>query len=929
MRYRRSLFIFCAAILAAGVLFVALAPFAVSTGLPLWVTRVARQDGLNIECGKIEAPFLRPVIVHDLKITSSPGTPFHVLGGASRVELDLNLPALFFPSRGRVLRSLNAEKIAVDIRRDVQTSAASRPFRWTLANNFLAVNFKLSGVQLHVENGSTVVDLHDATLSGAQIETGLFTARELTIASPWFKKSFSNLRGATSWEESRLTLGALTLMRGLDLDSITIDLSQIAESRLGLEMNMDAFGGKLRARVSSDDHADKRTWDVAGTASEISLAQMSDALAWENRASGSLRACKFTFRGEVTNIREATAAVWSEIAGATWRDRTADTIMLGAALHNREVQIEQLYIKQRNNQMTLSGEFALPQGSADWLQPDFRGDVSASINDLGDFARLIGANPADFAGKVALEGSVNARERKLVGQLTLSGDSLILSRAPVESLRMKFSLKESRLEMPEFALRRQSDFFLGEGSFDLSGDRAYSGTLKCSVGDVADYAGLIPKAFEAFRFGGGLALEWTAIGTRTAHSGTFHAKGNDLHSLKTKANPFNAEFTGDYSPENIFFRQFHLWNPRADFSAFVTVAKDYVQLKTLRFDLNGKPKLQGNVFAPFSLAKLRAAHHWRAALSVDPTFDIDVTLDPIDLAELADAVTPLPKMSGQAAGKIEVYGTPAALEGKSDLHVRDFVWEEAMRVSADLEAHLAVGTLGVTANATASGSAPVRLDATIPFQLEKRESGIALLTEGPISLTLNFPAIFLAKMPRYVSRGIFHDGILSGQLAISESLGRPRVLGEVQLIEGKFAVGATLSTRLTFGGQTGVIEFAQLKQNGAQLSARGEIDFSDSSQLNLKLVPNTPLLASFEAGDCVTGLELSPMPGNASPSPPIHKIDLRGSLFASGWTISLSQTHAGGSLDAPISSPRTFSFCLGEEATGKTLMLQPAPGSIP
>lgn len=929
MRYRRSLIIFFASLLIASGLFIALAPFAVRTGLRLWVARAAQQDGLNIEFGEIEAPFLRPVVVHQLKIKSSPGTPFHVLADASRVELDLNLLAIFFQSRGRVLRSLNAEKITVDVRRDSQSSPSPRRFTWRLANDFLTVNFKLSGVQLHVENGPTVIDLHDATLSGAQIETGLFTARELTIASPWFQKSFSNLRGATSWQESRLTVGALSLMRGLDLDSITVDLSQIAQSRLGLEMNMDVFGGKLRARVSSDDHTDKRTWDVAGNASEISLAQMSDALAWENRASGSLRACKFTFRGEVTNIREATATVWAEIAGATWRDRTADTIMLGAALHNRHVQIEQLYIKQRNNQMTLSGEFALPLGSADWFRPDFRGDVSASINELGDFARLFGANPADFAGKIALEGTVNARERKLAGQLTLSGDSLILSRTPVESLRMKLSLKESRLEMTEFALHQKEDFFLAKGSFDLSGERAYSGTLKCSVTDVADYAGLIPDAFEAVRFGGGLAIEWTAHGTRIAHSGAFHAKGSGLHSLQTKVVPFDAQFEGDYSPGNIFFRQFHLSNPRADLSAFVTVSNDYVQLQALRFDLNGKPKLQGNIFAPLSLAKLRATHNWQAALSADPTFDINVTLDPIDLAELARAVTALPKMSGQAAGHLEVYGTPASLEGKSDFQVRDFVWDEAMRVSAALEARLAAETLGVKANATASGSAPVTFEGTIPFRLERREPAYALHTEGPISITLNFPAILLAKVPRYIQRGTFHDGIVGGKLAISDSLGHPRILGDIHLMEGKFALGAALSTRVAFNGQTGLIQFARLSQNGASISARGEIDFHDPSQIALKLVPNTPLLASFEPSDCVTSLEFSAMPGDASPSPPVHEIDLRGNLFASGWTISLSQIRPNDPLDAPINSPRTFSFCRGDKVIGKKLTFQAAPSSFP
>ena len=140
---------------------------------------------------------------------------------------------------------------------------------------------------------------------------------------------------------------------------------------------------------------------------------MSEALDFTDRAGGSLHACKFTFRGETTNLRQATATVWAEVTGLTWRDRTADMIIIGASLYNHQVQIEQVFVKQLNNQLTLTGESALPEKLSDWLNPDFRGDISASINDLGDFARLFGARPADFAGKIDIAGNVNAQDRKL------------------------------------------------------------------------------------------------------------------------------------------------------------------------------------------------------------------------------------------------------------------------------------------------------------------------------------------------------------------------------------------------------------------------------------------------------------------------------------------------------------------------------------
>ncbi|MEY2563691.1 MAG: hypothetical protein QOH88_1884 [Verrucomicrobiota bacterium] len=927
---RKKIFILLASLLGTLVLLLCLAPLLVAGGLRLWAARVGQREGLSIELGKITAPLLRPVVIEKIRVVSQPNAPFGVAMESGRVELDLNLAALFSNTRGRLLHSLTVDALSVDLREKSPAPASSARFAWRFAADLLADSFKISAAQLHVENGETVVDLKNGTLSGAQIEAGIFTAEKLTVDSPWLRKTFFSLRGATSWQESRLTLGALSLARGLDLDAISIDLSHIAESRIDLEMALDAFGGKLRARVSSDDRGARRIWDVAGSASEISLAQMSEALDWTDRANGSLRASRFTFRGEATNLSEATASVWAEVTGLTWRDRTADTIMVGASLYNREVEIEQLYVKQRNNQLTLTGEFVLPQHWADLLRPDFRGNISASINDLGDFARLFGASPSDFAGKIAINGSVNARDRKVGGTLDLSGNGLLFFRAPVESLNAKLTFKESRLEIERVELKQKNDSFQGKASIDLAGERQYSGSFNSSISEMTQYAGFLPEAFAAARLGGRLELNWTGSGNNSAHSGTFSARGRELHPQSSTLVPFDAEFEGDYSADNIFFRQFHLSNPHAGFSAFVTVAKDYFQLQTLRLDVNGKPKLQGNVFIPVSLSKLLARSGWQAALSDDPNFDLDVTLDPMDLAEFAAAVTTRPSLSGQAAGKLELYGIPASLEGRSEIHLHDFAWENARRVTADLDAGLAAGTFSVKANATAGSSDPVTLEGAIPLRLQKRESSYGLNTEGPISATLSFPAVFLGRLPRFLTAGIFDDGILSGQLAISNSLGQPRILGDVHLIDGQFGVGASLSAQVTFAGPAATIEFVQLKQSATHVFARGEIDFQDLNAVALKLFPSARLLdaSGLDPGDCVADFAFSSSaPKFVSPQP-VERIDLHGSLFAAPWTISLTQDPTADT-EAPASSPRTFPFCWDEQAHGKTLTLRAAPVTFP
>jgi len=905
MRRKRILILSGLSLLLVAVLVVCLAPFIVASGLRLWMASVTRQQGMRIEAEQIEAPFLRPV---------------QISGTVSRLEIDLRLAALLSGS-SRPLRALSAEGIALDIRRNPQPAAPSQRFAWPLLENLLADNFKLSGVQLHLENGIAIVDLRDGTLTGSELEAGIFTAEEVAISSPWFQKNFSNLRGATSWQESRLVIGALTLIQGLDLDTVTIDLSQIGKSRLGLEMNVDAFGGKIRTRISSDDRGDTRIWDVAGNGSQISLAQMSDALEWTNRASGSLHACKFTFRGEVTDLRNATATLWAEVSGLTWRDRTADTVMIGASLYNREVQVEQLYLKQRNNQLTLSGEFALPESSADWVKPVFRGDISASIEDLGDFARLFGLSPSDFSGKIEVNGSVNSREQKLAGQLTVSGNSLVLFRSPIESVDAKFGLEDSRLEIAQFELRQKNDFFRAQGNFGLASDRSYTAAFQTSVAEIADYAGFTSRWTNPFVLGGNVSLDWTGSGTG---SGTFHARGRSLRVLESSILPCDVELEADCSTGNIFFRQFHLWNQRADLSAFVTLADDYFQLQTLRFSLNGQPRLQGNVFLPISISKIRQNSRWLAAFNPDPNFDVDVTVDAIDLNELSAAVNEQPWLSGKAAGRIELYGTPAALEGGSEFHLRDFVSDNAPALTGDIETRLASGTVNFKASAIATGSDAVKLEGSLPVELEKQETEFAFKTDGPLSATLNFPAIFLAKLPAYVLRPIFTRGILSGNLTISDSLQHPNIVGDTSLIDGQFLRGASLATGITFKGHTAAIDFVQLKQNRADLSARGEIGFPDLEQITLKILPATAVVDStaLEPGDCVNGIELSAAASSALPSRPVSEVCFNGSLFARDWTISLPGP-------ADVDSPRTFPFCSDRRSDGKALTLQLAPSFFP
>jgi hypothetical protein len=160
--------------------------------------------------------------------------------------------------------------------------------------------------------------------------------------------------------------------------------------------------------------------------------------------------------------------------------------MLGASYSSRQIDVEQLYVKQRRNELTLSGELALPARSSDL--PDLRGDISATIADLGDFARLLGGIPGDFAGQLAVNGSATAQQRNFAGQLAVSGKALKLFGAPIDAVDAHMLLSRSAVELDSCELRRDSASLPPlsiRGSCDFSDANAVSATLRCDQPLVA------------------------------------------------------------------------------------------------------------------------------------------------------------------------------------------------------------------------------------------------------------------------------------------------------------------------------------------------------------------------------------------------------------------------------------------------------------
>jgi hypothetical protein len=501
-------------------------PFAVSNGVRLWLWWKSRQQGLELKIDKVDAPLLRPVVLRGFHIMSSHDAAFRIDASLARATVGLNLNSILLRRSGAALRALSADSMRINIRRGNASQEMLNETGWRSLQKLIPDSFSFEHVDLRVEDRQTVVLLRNISLSGTEIEAGHFRVDQVVIGSPWFRQTFAQLRGATKWEERRLTIAGLSLAPNVDLPSATVDLSQLGNRAIGIDFNAEIFRGKVRAEISHDWRSEAANWNLVGSASDVSLTKTPPVVGFTGRLSGLIHACKFSFRGNILDPAAATGWIWAELTALSWRDRAADVVMLGAALSNRQIAIEQLYLKQNQNELTLAGETVIPASFYNWMNLEFRLDLSASIADLSDFAGLFGANPGQFAGEISVTGTLNGHDQKFSGNLSAAGSALRISDAPIDQLRAKINFTGTQMQMEELTLNRGEDFLRGQGKIDVLHDHAVQGTVRFSVRDVRDY-------FHSLSHSGGVGA---AV--------TFDGKAAAIDSLEVQNGPRRVGFRG-------------------------------------------------------------------------------------------------------------------------------------------------------------------------------------------------------------------------------------------------------------------------------------------------------------------------------------------------------------------------------------------------
>ncbi len=129
---------------------------------------------------------------------------------AATVVIDLNLRGWIFRKDASLLRSVRMDSLTGSIRIPAKPAAAAT-LDWRPWARLLPEKFQINELNLDVASSTTSVRLRGILLTASAIESGRFFAREIFVTAPLLRQTYRNLRGATSWEESRLTIAGIPL----------------------------------------------------------------------------------------------------------------------------------------------------------------------------------------------------------------------------------------------------------------------------------------------------------------------------------------------------------------------------------------------------------------------------------------------------------------------------------------------------------------------------------------------------------------------------------------------------------------------------------------------------------------------------------------------------------------------------------------------
>ena len=603
----------------------------------------ASRHGVQLDIGHTGGSIYEPLVFQNVEVSTSRAGVVSKARIAS-AEVSFSWRALVFQRGHGFFNRLALDQVKAEVvfqPNAQETAPAATPAQaqlqfqpWLPA----PAQAKVSDSSITFHLGSRKVEFSGVGFTVSSLQTGTIAIEQLTFTQGRLHRVFTGLKGTTALQDTQLRIADLTLSPGVVLKSAASDLGDMVRGRLQVDFDFAAFGGVLRGELLNTSLGEMPTYEVAGQFSNISVEALGAFLNVSEKTGGTIKEGKFSFRGTPHDLDNATVTTRLEATDFRWGKRQFNSLVLGATVINRRVQIPELELQQAHNSLRLKGELALPDEATPWWLSDFSFDIAARLNNLTELSALFGPQFAKTAGKMVVDGSIRSENKAYSGQLLVSGTQLAWEGVPFDILNAGIKLDGNELQVVNLEVTHGKDSVRSKGSVSILGERRYQAELSASIEELAAYAPILQKPIVPASPVGGLIVNWSGDGSTGVHSGAFSAHFRKLHIKGTPevpaTLPIDADLEGTYAPGSLSLNKCVLANDDLRLEGRLAADATTVQLEGLKLTQKKTLWLEGSATLPFNLFQWWVEPSLQA-LAPDAPFKAQLSAKDVQLEEVA------------------------------------------------------------------------------------------------------------------------------------------------------------------------------------------------------------------------------------------------------------------------------------------------------
>jgi len=858
-------FLFLAAVLAVWLLHAPVLSWGARQAMDAWCTA----NRLTFSAERVDVRLDGPVVIEGARFRSVPGNGHLTVLDIGRIEWRWG--SGLFSENGRLIRELSVKGVS-----GIWDFSGEKGFREALGATggllrLIPQSIALDVASLDILDKDRKLSLRDFSANFSEAEAGQLSLGGLAVRTDAFSKAFGPIRARTAWKYGTLWLAAMEVLPGITVENLSADL--LHSGGPAISLTADCFGGLLRADagLATEDG----TLDIAAWASNIPLDKLAALLGVGGNTEGKLAEGRFTFRGKPERPADAEASLRLVAEGFQWNKRGWESLEVGASLIHRRLVVSEFELRQKENRVVFSGEISLAEGWSEIARAPFILSLKADIRELGTLAGLLGGPLDEAGGRMTAAGSVSGQAGRVDGFLSVEASGITFRSLPPSSLRAEAVFREGGVEIARCDLFSNKDTTSLRGTLSQTAPYQYAAEVDARIADLATYLAPFHAPGAEKIYAGALDARWQGDGTAQSHSGAFDVKIKDFVSGATPAG-LTGEFTGTYSPQNLYFSKLRITKGPLRLDSRATFASSGITLKDVELRTGNNSLIEGSAFVPINLFAVLGGRDWRAA--IDPGREAylrAVTPKDISLRSLIELAGQNFPVEGQARFNLEAGGPPARLTAKGDLTAHDIVWKQPGVPPSRLGIHFSAseGKASLDGMFESKGLPPFQLSAQMPFGLVRTDAGDWrwINPTGAFDASLDLRADLAAFRPLLPNLRQL-KGSVSGKLAFSGTIGEPKTSGWIALQDASLDFSSRtppatkIQALLAFDGTRLEVEKFRGEIEGGPFEISGSVGLADPTNpaWSLRLLGKKILLVRAEGIRLHADADLAAAGNNAS-----------------------------------------------------------------